>query len=41
MTVYYIEGYDKSSDIYEINETSVGPFTEYENNREGLKKFMQ
>ena len=40
MTVYYISNYNKSSSIYIINETSVGPFTELKDKKE-LKKYMQ
>ncbi len=39
MTVYYIKGYSNVSDIYEITDTAVGPFTAYDG--VSLKQYMQ
>jgi hypothetical protein len=40
MTLYYMKGGQEVSKIYNITDKSVGIFTEYENDPQGLKKEM-
>lgn len=41
MTIYYVHGHEKASEIFNITETSVGPFTNLEKDPKALKDIMQ
>ena len=41
MTIYFISGSVNASNIYEITNTSVGPFTDYGTDSKAMKAFMQ
>jgi hypothetical protein len=41
MTIYFISGSVNASNIYEISNTSVGPFTDYGADSKAMKAFMQ
>jgi hypothetical protein len=41
MTINFISGSVNASNIYEITNTSVGPFTDYGTDPKAMKAFMQ